>query len=303
MIPVPVASDPAEEVADWIELQAVRSPGKQASMESVVRVIRRGGSTDAIENARGDAGSELSQRVAEEAFIEIENRIRACGHHEAYPFEVEPGLIRLKKGWKSSPYVTLLLLSATAPTAGHNGTAVLFERICRYAALEYCGGAANGTDAIRFGSPRRAPHAKFHQAVDNLCGKLSEGGGCRQPHLANHTGDDGLDIVAWRPFPDLKEGKLVAFGQCAAGAVGWEAKLSELDGEKFTQKWFRQMLVTKPIRLFFLPRRISRERWENAGIDGGILFDRCRIASCLRDLDADLVKDCKAAVAKLIAKP
>ena len=302
MISVPVASDSTEDLADWIELQAVKSSEKQASLESVVRVIRRGGSTDAFEAERGDAGSQISQRVAEDAFIEISNRVPACGPREAYPFEIEPGLIRLKKGWNSSPYITLLLLSATTPTTGHNGTAVLFERICCYAALEYFGGTANGTEAIRFGSPRRAPHAKLHQAVDHLCTKLSEGGGCRQRHLANHNGDNGLDIVAWRPFPDLKEGKLVAFGQCAAGAVGWEGKLSELDGEKFAQKCFRQMLVTKPVRLFFLPRRVSRERWENAGIDGGILFDRCRIVSCLRDLDRELTDDCRTAVGTLITK-
>lgn len=302
MISVPVASDSTEDVADWIELQAIKSRERQASLETVVRVVRRGGSTDAVEAARGDPGSETSQRVAEEAFIEIENRGRACGPSEAYPFEIESGLIRLKKRWQSSPYITLLLLSATTPTGGHNGTAVLFERICRYAALEYLGGAVNYADALRFGSPRRAPHARLHQAVDNLCARLAEGGGCRQPHKANHNGDDGLDIVAWRPFPDLNEGKLVAFGQCAAGAVGWEAKLSELDGEKFAQKWFRQMLVTKPVRLFFLPRRVPRERWENAGIDGGILFDRCRIVSCLRSLDMELTNDCKAAVRAMITK-
>jgi hypothetical protein len=267
-----------------------------------VRVIRSGGSTDAIEAARGDAGSEISQRVAEDAFIEISNRAPACGPTQPYPFEIQPGLIRLKASWKSSPYIALLLLSATKPTTGHYGTAVLFERICRYAALEYFGGTRNGTQAIRFGSPRRAPHAKLHQAVDDLCTRLLEGGGCRQRHLADHTGDNGLDIVAWRPFHDRKEGKLVAFGQCAAGADDWEEKLSELDGEKFAQKWFSHMLVTKPVRLFFLPRRVSRERWENAGIDGGILFDRCRIVSCLRELDRDLIKDCEAAVDRMITK-
>ncbi len=300
MASLPAATDPTERLADWIELQALKSSEKQLSLESVVRVIRRGGTTDAVEAARGDAGSEISQRVAEDAFVEIENRARACGPNKGYPFRIRPGLVRLSKAWKASPYIVMLLLSGTKPTTGHAGTAVLFERICRHAAFGYIGGAANNVSAIRFGSPRKAPIAKLSQAVDDLCTNLAEGGGCKQPHKAAHLGDEGLDIVAWRPFPDLKEGKLVAFGQCATGETDWEQKLSELDGEKFVQKWFKQMLVVKPVRLFFLPRRVPKEDWENSGIDGGILFDRCRIVSCLAKLDKALIKDCKMAVKKLL---
>jgi hypothetical protein len=113
-------------------------------------------------------------------------------------------------------------------------------------------------------------------------------------------GDEGLDIVAWRDFPDLNQGKLIAFGQCAGGGGNWEKKLTELDGRKFVQKWLRSMFVADPIRLFFLPRRVPRADWENAGIDGGILFDRCRIVACMRDTDKMLTKDCTKAASHLL---
>jgi hypothetical protein len=251
----PAASDPTEYSADWMEFQALRSSDRQTSIADLAKLIRRTGSTDAIEGPRGDAGSVLSQSIAEDAFVEVENRKQACGAGN-YPFEITKGLLRLKNDAERSPYILLLLMSAAKPTAGHNGTAALFERICTQATIGYLGGSANGVGAIRFGSPRKTPLAKLSQTVDHLCLNLAEGDGCRHPDKAAHLGDEGLDIVAWRKFPDAKEGKLVAFGQCAAGGGDWESKLAELDAIAFMKKWLRTMLVVEPVRLFFVPRRI-----------------------------------------------
>lgn len=247
-------------------------------------------------------GSEISQRVGQDAFSEAETRALACGIDGAYPFEITPGLLRLRHGWKSSAYILLLLLSKIRPTSGYKGTAMLFERICSHALRQYFGGADNSAGALRFGSPRRAPLAKLSQAIDDLCVKLAEGGGCRWPEKAAHNGDEGLDIVAWRHFPDGKAGKLVAFGQCASGEGDWSGKLNELDGRKFVQKWFRQHLLVEPMRFFFVPRRIPSDGWDHTGIDGGIVFDRCRIVACLKDLDRKLARDCAAATRALMAK-
>lgn len=299
---VPAASDPVERVADWIELQTILSASHQFSIETIVREIRRGGSTDAVEGSEGDRGSETSQKIAQDAFLEIENRIRACSNEGAYPFVVENGLIRLKDDWNKAPYSLLLFLSVTKPTSGHKGSAVLFERLCRYAALHYFGGPTNNAVALRFGSPRKSPIARFHQAIDSLCVDVGEGGGCRIPRKAKHLGDDGLDIVVWRQFPDSRQGKLIGFGQCATGDVNWSGKVSELDGTNFVKKWFRSTLVVDPVRLFFVPRRVPSDDWENVGIDAGILFDRCRIVACLPALDAELAKDCGKMISKLSKK-
>jgi hypothetical protein len=298
---VPAASDPTEIVADWVEVQVLRSANKEFSLEACVQVIRRTGSTDALAGALGDRGSEVSQRVAQEAFAEIENRAHACGT-DRYPFAVEPGLLRLKQAQEISPYILLLLLSLRKPTAGHAGTSALFEALCANAALGYLGGPENGAEVIRFGSPREAPLTKLSAAIDHMCAALGEGGGCRHPRLARHTGDDELDIVVWRKFPDSKEGKLIAFGQCASGATDWQAKLSKLDGARFCKKWLRRMCVVDPVRLYFVPRRIPRDEWEHAGIDGGILFDRCRIVACLSHTNAELTRRCTQHARTLLAE-
>src|SRR5437763_1497985 len=93
---IPAASDPTETLADWLEIEALKAANKQFSLEALVRVIRRTGSTDAVAETTGDRGSETSQRVAEDAFGEIENRVQACGP-DRYPFAVEPGLLRLRE--------------------------------------------------------------------------------------------------------------------------------------------------------------------------------------------------------------
>jgi hypothetical protein len=290
-----------EHSADWMELDALRSSEKQTSVASLAKLIRRTGSTDAIDAPRGDTGSELSQAIAEDAFAEIENRKRACGP-EKYPFVVEKGLLRVKGDPSKSPYILLLLMSVTKPTSGHRGTAALFERICTQATLGYLGGSANGVKAVRFGSPRKVPLAKLSQAIDDLCLCIAEGGGCRHPQKAKHLGDEGLDVVAWRSFPDSKEGKLIVFGQCAAGAIGWETKLAEMDALAFMKKWLRTILIVEPVRLFFVPRRIPAADWEHAGIDGGILFDRCRIVSCLEESSKNLNKESASATKVMLRK-
>lgn len=301
-VPNPVASDAVEDQADWLEMTALRSEERRVSLEDLVRIIRREGSVDGLEAAEGsyaDQGSELSQCVAEEAFSELSVRAKACG--DEYPFEVEHGLLRLREDSLNAPYLLLLLLSFKNPTAGHGGSAVLFERLCEHAAKQYFGGDANGACAFRFGAPRKPPMAKLSQAIDYLCGQLNEGCGIRDPEYANHVGDEGLDIVAWKHFPDRRPGKLVAFGQCAGGSVNWTDKLNELDGQKFAAKLFRDRMVVSPIRFFFVPRRVPREVWDNICIDAGIVFDRCRITSCLKGVDAVLRKDC-AAMLRLLTR-
>jgi hypothetical protein len=296
----PTASDPVERLADWVEMETITRRTKQFSLESFVRLIRRSGGYDAFDDSGADPGSELSQSIASDVFAEVERRVIACGHAGAYPFSVGSGLLEALSGWEHTPYALLLLFSQSPPTTGYKGTSVLFELLCAHAAGQYFGGPGNHAASLRFGSPRRVPFAKLSQAVDRLCVVLAEGSGCRQPSKAAHTGDDGLDVVAWRHFPDRRAGKVVAFGQCAMGLNTLSAKLNELDGFKFARKWFQQGLVVEPMRFFFVPRNVAEEAWENTGIDGGVVFDRCRIVSCLRDLDGDLLARCKKTTKELL---
>ena len=290
--PAPTASGSVTEHADWLEMAALKSPDRSISMEALVGVVRRGGSVDGIADGdHTDRGSEISQQIADDAFLEIENRKAAC--NGSYPFSVSGRALSVRDGAENSMYTLMLLLSSVAPTSGHTGTAVLFERICTHAAREYFGGATSGVEAWRFGSPRKSPHVTLNQAIDHICKELAEGGGCADRKKGKRNkGDGGLDIVAWKAFPDKKVGKLIAFGQCAGGKTDWEVKASELDGVKFAKKWFREPFAVDPLRVFFIPRWVDSGDWRDIGIDAGIVFDRGRIAAYANQVDTALITDC-----------
>lgn len=288
---LPVASANHEELADWLELEAVLSADHSSSTEDLVGILRRTSSVDAIEDPDddsddGDPGSEQAQAVASSAFSLLEARQLACGGPANYPFDISGGRLTLRATPESSHYIFMLLLTAVGPTVGPKRIkpAKTFEELCTRAAEGYLGGPTNRAQAFRFGAPRKRPLGKLSQAVDHLCLLLNEGGGCKAPEEADHTGDAQLDIVAWREFPDKDAGKIIAFGQCAAGTTDVGDKMSELNAWAFSMKWFRDPLAVQPVRLFFVPwdygARRKTTRYRHNVIDAGVVFDRCRIIAC-----------------------
>jgi hypothetical protein len=302
---VPAASDERESLADWLELQALFSREQRVSRESLVQVLHRNGSTDAMGEDDAaediiDRGSVKSQERGDDAFAEIDDRSVAC--RGRYPFKVDQGCLILEVEPWQSDYLFLLLLSEAVPTSGYDGTAALFEDLCVEATLGYLGGSTNNAQAYRFGSPRRPPISQLHNALNNLCLRLGEGGRCRYPELATHKGDDQLDIVGWRDFPDRREGKLAILGQCCAGRTMDVTKWRAL-GEtgSFVNKWLTDPPCVRPQRAFYVPRRLRRHEWKPRSEDAGLVFDRCRIVGCAGEPQAPLAERRKKAIQKLMA--
>ena len=299
----PVASATKEELADWLELRALTDGDLSSSLQDLMREVRRNGSLDAFENAV-DRGSSDSERVAEDAFAELEGRRTACGE-AFYPFTVEKHAIVARAGYERSPYIFQLLLTRFGLVApgGLPSPEKTFEEISAVAARRYMG-PDDDVAGFAFGFPRRHEAKSFQKALDDLSRQLGEGGGCKVP-TADAAGialakkiaeqkDGKLDIVAWRPFPDRRGGKLIGFGQCATGATDWRAKVSELQPFNFLQMWLREMFSVMPIRMFFVPRRVEEHDWHHVAIQAGILFDRCRITHHCGALSKALGDECAA---------
>jgi hypothetical protein len=147
----------------------------------------------------------------------------------------------------------------------------MFEHLSTVAARNYIGG-----NALRFGAPRDTMPSSFKEAVDHLCRALGEGSGSRGGPTSGAK-DDGLDLVAWRSFPDTLPGKVILFGQCAAGGDAFD-KTGELKPHAFCDQWMRTHPVSGVIRAFFVPHRVEPQHWEKHNRDAGIIFDRCRVA-------------------------
>lgn len=281
----PAATAAPEKHADWLEASALRAADKNASFEEMIRAVRVPGGAEALPGVRDiddetDSRAEVGEAIATAVFNEIDDRHVACGGEGGgYPYRVEPQIVQAKRSWNRSTYAFLLLLSLYGKDAGPTSLDGddLFEEVCTVAAHRYfCGEAGGGT--FLFGFPRRMAPQGFAPALNELCAQMAEGGGSKARPTRRRQKDAKLDLAAWRGFPDGRPGKLLGFGQCATGG-NWSRKLTELQPHNFAVKWLHEYPAVLPIRLFFVPFRVERAGWYDHSVDGGILFDRCRIAA------------------------
>jgi hypothetical protein len=302
----PCLSDAREQHADWLELCALKDSDRNASLSDLVRELGVSGSFDALpvlddgeedgsvtesvfdEPARAE-GEKQYEAVADDAFLEVSERLVACGGNGTYPFEVGENYLTLRDETEQSIYVFLLLLSTFGHDAGPapGDGAKLFEEVSAQAAETYLGGNDIARSKV-FGFPRRIQPKDFGSALDDLCRAMGEGVGHKGRPTSKDQKDAKLDVVAWRGFPDGRCGKLIAFGQCATG-THWRDKLTELQPHDWCRFWMRDTPATLPIRLFFVPHRIEEKTWFQTCVHGGVLFERCRIAHLAKSSPAELV--------------
>ena len=294
----PAASDDPTVLADFLELSAIQRADKNSSMVDLMRALRQSGSVDALDSGDGrDGGSEQTEACADAAFSEVEDRIIACGDPPLarYPFGVNENrrVLMSSADAATSVYGFMLLMSAFGLKAGspRSHPERTFEAVCCHAAAAFLGGKKRGAEAVRFGSPRTTLPSRFADALDEVCARAGEMEPSRRK-LNPHAKDAQLDIVAWRHFPDRRPGKLMAFGQCAAGRNGRDVKAKELQIASFTKRWLSVVPSVDPLRMFFVPWRVPQTDHEGICIDGGVVLDRCRIALLSKHLDAITIDEC-----------
>lgn len=301
----PSAGEGTCALADYAELRAVTAHDRNSSLQDLVQDLKRsgtaaGGIEDLDEDEvpeRPDTIVEPFRAAAEEVFAELDERKVGCtADVNVYPFEVLDRAIQAGKSPEESIYVFLLLLSKYGKDAGPKRSFPerLFEDLCTHAAARYFGGEFLAGQAVRFAHPRTNLPSNFRDALDHVFSMIGEGV-CRDvaPRAGVHK-DAKLDIVCWRPFPDKRHGSLLGFGQCATGHNEWRSKAIELQPQNFMSKFMRDPFSVPPTRLFFVPWRVEKADWRETCIDGGILFDRCRIALLTKDVEASLRTRCFA---------
>jgi len=271
------ASDPATRHADWLELTALAAADRSRSLQDLIQVIRRSGTSDTVTDGGEpveafDRGSEISESVAEAAFAELEARQTNCGG--VYPFKLNQQTVRAMRTTDRSIYLFLFLIAIFGAKAGPPGidTLALFDELAAAAAASYLTG-----ESYIFGFPRRVAPAGFVAAVADLVSQMREGQGNRRRPTTRFQKDAKLDIVSWRSFADGRPGKLIAFGQCATGD-NWRDKLAELVPRTFYSLWLAENPVIDPVRMFFMPFRVPDDEWPEVAYPGGVVFDRCRLA-------------------------
>lgn len=135
---------------------------------------------------------------------------------ERYPFKINEYAVRSTPDVRSSAYAAISLMAPGNPVreylnaAPSESMAVIFENLVVDATSRIWGDPGR---ALRFGWPSdigRPP--EFDLAIRWLAQKIGveTGQGYRQPRRK----DGGVDVVAWRPFPDGRSGFPVLIVQC-----------------------------------------------------------------------------------------
>ncbi len=224
---------------------------------------------------------------------ECNSRSLLC--HNRYPFEYNR--IELKNKQVEEQYreiyafllfVTRFNMNTQKIQNGEDATKV-FEEICAVVAKEYFGAHSQ---SYVFGT---AVSGAFDEKVNELIRRLHLDMQFKIPlGSTKKQKDGGLDIVAWIPFADQKDGQLIAFGQCKTGD-NWENKLTELDPKSFFNSYCTGSPCADVIRLFFVAESFGIYKWAERSNKGGVIFDRTRIMEYLpRQIDSILLQRIKA---------
>ena len=284
------ASLAVEDNADRLEKACMEDSMGFLAWTDVIRDLRLTVSKEEAIVAYGEPEEGQSYIEPFETILEqwrevLTHRAQACGPGSAYPFDITRQGLQFCA--KSSPaYLFQLLVSLGSSNNHLDGTTVhkLFEELSAAAAGRLLG---DSKTSVVFGFPRRDLPAGFRDAVTHLVELLREGKACKNRKGKEHLKDDGLDVVAWREFPDRRASKLVLFGQCATGQL-WEKKAFDLQPKRWCKDNLAAQLTLDPIPAFFVPRALSEQDANQVRTDQ-ILFDRCRISAlCSGTLDSRL---------------
>lgn len=204
---------------------------------------------------------------------------RAAALGDAYPFEINAVMVRARPGAATMPYSALLQLTSASVARqlfypGSTGEMeVAFENLASSALARLWGDQGR---ALRFGWPSEIGRPQdFPSAVSWLAETIGVkvGAGYRQPRRK----DGGVDVVAWRPFPDKRSGFPILLAQCTLQA-DLLSKAADVD-IRLWASWLA--LDAEPVTALVVPGMIRKTvEWDEIALRC-MIFDRVRLAGLL----------------------
>ncbi len=196
------------------------------------------------------------------------------------------------------PYQFLLWLSVSDRYRKERRTSAVegpFDNLVKRALATYLG---PGARAVRFAHPSSEGRPReFPKAIEWLAGLLSLSVGSLVARPARKDG--GVDVVAWRPFPDERSAFLVVLCQCTVQSR-WANKGENIVLNQWTD-WIT--LGAPPLKALAIPFVVPRgtderweddERWEEARRSVNMILDRYRLSGLVRPEEAEQLEEMKA---------
>ena len=255
-----------EQIADWVET-------------TLLARKRPIGRTTLVRCAEHDCA--LSEPSLASGIQVMRNRARTLG--DDYPFEVSDIAVRPRESASTSIYQALLLLSPGSPyrqliaPKPTSDMAVLFEQITVEATKQLLG---SNSDALRFGWPSdEGRPERFSDAIEWLAKRMGvESGTAFRPPKRK---DGGVDVVAWRSFPDGRKGFPVTLVQCTLQR-DIVPKSRDID-LRIWAGWLT--LEVDPLVILAVPGTVeSTEDWNEIAVRS-LILDRIRITGLVNHLD------------------
>jgi len=260
---------------DFIELKALINPDRCYSRGDLMALLKRTRDT-AIDRERHD------ESRWRDVVGFCQTRIVEFG--EAYPYRISEDLDTIELAEDITPsraaYLSLLLsaLMRHVPKNRYGEVARFFEVtsqavFCRLMpeGAEIHPTWANGGEAARY---QGTLYEKLQQVAQDIrCNPNFE---ARDFHQ-NDTGDGGIDLIAWHPMADSREGIPLAFAQCGCSKEDWKFKQLEASFPKHQ----RHLPVMHPwATYYFMPldlRHADGDWAYKSDIGPAVIVDRLRL--------------------------
>jgi hypothetical protein len=253
------------ELAEWLEMHMLLDELESISRSSIATLFPAG---------QGPDGAELDQ-----LFAEI--RRRAEGAPSLYPFRAIGETVQVDESVDATVYRFLQLLSVEAAPfrkeSRYNEVNPSFELLTREALIAYAGPGAEGR---RFGWPNgdgRPEH--LGDAVRWLAGEMGLGVGVVDSEVDSDDKDGGIDVAAWKPFPDGGPSFTSYLAQCTV-QMTYERKPADIVAEK----WIAWISFGKaPESVLSIPFAIPKEAKVRTDLKYkvNVLLDRLRLVHLL----------------------
>jgi hypothetical protein len=295
----PSRGSSVEEITDYVEWECIKNIS--VSMYDVMKPIMYANDEIIVEGIE-DESDFVINRIDD---VLIEMRRRKLASNNNYPFLIETFGYKISiSNFRISYWIYTYLLLCTRLNMRDHRTwrnidgSKIFEQLAAIVAKNYFGERAQSEV---FGT---AEEGRFQEKVDLICESIGEG---RQfTNRSKHTPtaqDDKLDIVVWKSFKDQNRSKIIGFGQCKTGTSWDDSSMIELQPKDFCEKWFLDVPVSAPLKIFFSSQYFPLDDYSKAK-NAGLVFDRFRILDYLPyDIDSELLNKiqlwCRTAIYKM----
>ena len=196
----------------------------------------------------------------------------------AYPFEIKTvGMVK-KQDWHSLPYTYLLRISSgvnhpySLALDSNSERVESFENLVVIALQNLLG---TDSKALRFGFPSEDRPVEFPKAIEWLSSRMGIPAG--QAYRPPRRKDGGVDVVAWRPFKDRRNGFPVYLVQVTCER-NYSHKVFDID-LRLWAGWLN--LDTDPVSVLAVPTTISLgEEWNEISTKV-VVLERIRLCELL----------------------